>query len=148
MCTCILTPGCDFQFGYLKLDTCEINFFVERQSVFNKKLFFQMCPLSCVWNYFRNKCRGRAPSKVGRPPYSSVWWNMIRETLLERKFTIWIVFDQAKVVFSLFEWHQMGQNPYLKNVETIESPSRQLNFGGTCYERIVKYGNMQCWIQA
>ena len=42
----------------------------------------------------------------------------------------------------------MGQNPYLKNVETIESPSRQLNFGGTCYERIVKYRNMQGWIQA
>ena len=42
----------------------------------------------------------------------------------------------------------MGQNPYLKNVETIESPSRQLNFGGTCYEMIVKYEGMQGKSQA
>ena len=42
----------------------------------------------------------------------------------------------------------MGQNPYLKNVETIESPSRKLNFGKTCYEMIDKYGDMQGWIQA
>ena len=41
-----------------------------------------------------------------------------------------------------------GPNPYLKNVETIERPSRQLNFGGACFEMMVKYGNVQRWIQA
>jgi hypothetical protein len=38
--------------------------------------------------------------------------------------------------------HDMLQN------KTIESPSQKLNFGGTCYEMIVKYEGVQDKSQA